>query len=132
MSDFKVVPFAGGSVGRPKKENDVKHFVKRPVGRPKKEKSEAVFDKKEYMRNYMKKYNKDNKNVQLYRRNTSYYVNKFNIPADYLDKYGVYTALMYKMTEDLKKIKNDCPVFLDDIKDIIKDLQEEDKKDIKE
>jgi hypothetical protein len=29
------------------------------------------------------------------------------------------------MTEDLKKIKNDCPVFLDDIKDIIKDLQED-------
>ena len=123
MSDFKVVPFAAGSVGRPKKEKKVEQYVKRPVGRPKKETSDAVFDKKEYMRKYMKRYNQDNKNIQLYRRNTSYYVNKFNIPKDYLEKYGVYTAMMYKMTEDLKRMKNDCPMFLEDVKEVIKDIE---------
>ena len=101
----------------------VEQYVKRPVGRPKKETSDAVFDKKEYMRNYMKRYNQDHKQVQLHRRNTSYYVNKFNIPKEYLEKYGVYTAMMYKLTEDLKKMKNDCPMFLEDVKEIIKDIE---------
>ncbi len=126
MIDFKVVPFAAGARGRPKKiksEIKVEPFVKRAVGRPKKETSDAAFDKKEYMRKYMKRYNEDNKNIQLYRRNTSYYVNKFNIPKDYLEKYGVYTAMMYKMTEELKKMKNDCPMFLEDVKEIIKDIE---------
>jgi len=106
MSDIKVEP-----------------FVKRKVGRPKKKEGEEKFSHKDYMREYMKRYNQDHKQVQLHRRNTSYYVNKFNIPKDYLEKYGVYTARMYKMTEELKKFKAECPMFLEDVKDIITDLE---------
>ena len=106
MSDIKVEP-----------------YVKRPVGRPKKEKSDATFDQKAYMKAYMKKYNQDNKVSQLHRRNTSYYVNKFNISRDYLDKYGVYTAMIYKVTQELKKIKKECPMFLEDMKNVIEDLE---------
>jgi hypothetical protein len=126
MSDIKVEPFIKRPVGRPKqekKEIKVKTYVKRPVGRPKKEKSDATFDQKAYMKAYMKRYNQDNKVAQLHRRNTSYYVNKFNIPKDYLDKYGIYTARMYKITEELKKFKAECPMFLEDVKEIIKGLE---------
>jgi hypothetical protein len=126
MSDIKVEKFMIGKVGRPKKiksEIKVEPFVKRAVGRPKKETSDAKFDQKEYMKNYMKRYNQEHKQVQLHRRNTSYYVNKFNIPKDYLEKYGVYTARMYKMTEELKRFKEECPMFLEDVKEIIKDIE---------
>lgn len=128
MSDIKVEPYVKRPVGRPKQEKNeinVEPYVKRRVGRPKKEKSDATFDQKAYMKAYMKKYNQDNKQVQLHRRNTSYYVNKFNIPKDYLDKYGVYTARMYKITEELKKFKEECPMFLEDVKDIIKGLEKQ-------
>ena len=104
-------------------EVKVEPYVIRPVGRPKKEKSDATFDSKAYMKAYMKKYNQDHKVSQLHRRNTSYYVNKFNISRDYLDKYGVYTAMIYKVTQELKKIKKECPMFLEDVKDVIEDLE---------
>ena len=103
------------------------NYVIRPVGRPKKEKSDAVFNKKEYMREYMKRYNADNKSGQLHRRNTSYYVRKFNIPKEVVDKYGIFTGCIFKCKEDIKKINQDCPLFIEDIKQYIDELQKEKK-----
>ena len=102
----------------------------RKVGRPKKEKSDAKFDKKKYMREYMQQYQLKNKDTQLNRRNTSYYIKKFNIDKDFIDKYGIFTAVMYKCREDLKKIKNDCPMFIEDIKGFITELEVEEKNHI--
>jgi hypothetical protein len=100
-------------------------YVKKPVGRPKKHQEEKTFDKKTYMKEYMKEYNSKNKIEHYNRRNTSYYVKKFNIDNDFINKYGIYTASVYKCKEDLKKIKSDCPTFLKDMKDFIKELIKE-------
>jgi hypothetical protein len=97
------------------------------AGRPKKEKSETKFDKKEYMRNYMKEYKAKNKDKQLARRNTSYYISKYNIDQEFVNKYGVYTAQIYKTMEDIKKIKNECPLFIEDITEYIKNINKEEQ-----
>jgi hypothetical protein len=117
-------------LGRPKLSEDKKKKPKNkisvnPVGRPKKEVSEATFDKKAYMKQYMKEYNQKNKEGQHHRRNTSYYINRYNIDSDFVDKYGIYTACIYKTIEDLKLIHKDCPLFLKDIKDYIEKLENE-------
>tara|TARA_R110001632_G_scaffold45249_1_gene114963 strand:- start:1130 stop:1591 length:462 start_codon:yes stop_codon:yes gene_type:complete len=131
MSEVKNIEYVKKSVGRPKLPEDQKKpkkpkvikYSKNPVGRPKKGFSEQVFDKKAYMKEYMKDYNKKNSNGQHNRRNTTYYIKKFNIDKDFVETYGIFTANMYKCREDLKKIKTDCPMFLEDMKDFIKDLQ---------
>jgi hypothetical protein len=97
------------------------------AGRPKKEKGEAKFDKKEYMRNYMKIYKAKNKDTQLARRNTSYYISKYNIDQEFVNKYGIYTAQVYKTMEDIKKIKKECPSFIKDINEFIKNIIKEDE-----
>ena len=71
----------------------------------------------------MKEYNSKNKNEQYNRRNTSYYVKRFNIDDDFVAKYGIYTASVYKCRDYLQKISTDCPMFLEDMKEYIKDLQ---------
>ena len=106
-------------------------------GRPKKgevRKEEDKFNQKKYMKTYMKSYmssyNKKNKNAQLHRRNTSYYINKFNIDKDFVDKYGIYTASVYKCMEDIKKIKEDCPMFLNDIKKFVEVIALENEEEV--
>ena len=97
-------------------------YVKKSPGRPKKENKEGKFDKKAYMKKYMKVYNQTNKGDQLHRRNTSYYIKKFNIEKEFVDKYGIYTASMYKCFDTINKVKNDCPLnMLKNIKEYIDD-----------
>jgi len=95
---------------------------KSKVGRPKKEKSDAKFDKKTYMREYMKGYQLKNKEKQHARRNTSYYINRYNLSQEFVDTYGIDTANVYKCMEVIKKIENDCPQFLPNIKMFIETL----------
>ena len=98
-------------------------YIKKSVGRPKKVTTESSFDKKAYMKNYMREYNSKNKKEQYNRRNTSYYVKRLNIPDDIIKKYGIYTAAVCKSKECLDSLNNDCPAFLEDIKEYIKELQ---------
>ncbi len=91
----------------------------RKAGRPKKETSDAKFDKKTYMREYMKTYQIKNKESQLARRNTSYYVTKHNLSQEFVDKYGINTANVYKCMEDIRKVQKFCPEFLKDIKKFV-------------
>jgi hypothetical protein len=103
----------------------------RKAGRPKKEKSDAKFDKKAYMRDYMKSYQLKNKDKQLARRNTSYYVTKHKLSQEFVDMYGINTANVYKCMEIIKKIQNECPQFLPNIKEFVENLvkdNEENKK----
>jgi hypothetical protein len=103
----------------------------RKAGRPKKEKSDAKFDKKAYMREYMKSYQLKNKDKQLARRNTSYYVTKHKLSQEFVDMYGINTANVYKCMEIIKKIENECPQFLSNIKEFVETLvkdNEENKK----
>jgi len=110
-------------------ENKTKviQYVKKRVGRPKKEVSEAQFDKKKYMKEYMKKYNDEHKEIQLNRRNTAYYIEKFNIEKEFSDKYGIYTGMIYKCMNDIKKINQYCPLFVKDIDDFVKSIIEKEK-----
>lgn len=94
------------------------------AGRPKKE-GGPMFDKKTYMRNYMKEYKQKNKDKQLARRNTSYYISKYNINESFVKKYGIYTAQIYKTFGDLKKIHKECPTFIEDISKYIETLKKE-------
>ena len=105
-------------------------YVKKASGRPKlaEDQKKPKFNKKEYMKAYMKEYNQKNSNVQYNRRNTAYYIKKFNIGKEFIDKYGIFTANLYKCTEDLKKISNDCPMFLENMKELINELQLEKEK----
>ena len=132
MSEVKNIEYIKKSVGRPKLSNDQKKpkvikYSKNPVGRPKKANNQDGFDKKAYMKEYMKEYNQKNSNGQHNRRNTSYYIKKFNIDKEFIDKYGIFTAAMYKCKEDLKKINTDCPMFLEDMREYITELQVEQK-----
>ena len=134
MTEVKNIEYIKKSVGRPRipedqKKKKVIKYSMNPVGRPKKISTDQIFNKKEYMKKYMKEYNKNNSNGQHNRRNTTYYINKFNIDKDFIKTYGIYTANMYKCREDLKKLKTDCPMFLEDIKDFIKELETEEKKE---
>ncbi len=92
------------------------------AGRPKKEKSDAKFDKKKYMREYMRSYQIKNKETQHARRNTSYYVNKHNLSQDFVNKYGINTANVYKCMEDIRKVQKFCPEFLKDIKEFLDEI----------
>ena len=103
------------------KSNNV-DYVKKPVGRPKKNVDDPKFDKKTYMKEYMKEYNLKNKNDQYNKRNTSYYIKNFNIDKEFIDKYGIYTASIHKCIENITKINNECPMFLNDIKNIVNEL----------
>ncbi len=98
------------------------------VGRPKKVKSDAKFDKKTYMRNYMKTYQARNPAEQQARRNTHYYIKKFNISQDFVDKYGVWTGHIYKTIEDINKINEECPSFIENIKEYLENINKNEKK----
>ena len=76
--------------------------------KPKKEKKPPV-DKREYMRNYMKIYKQRNMVQEQNRRNTGYYMKKFNIPQEFKDEFGVNTCRVFKAIEAMKHIKNDFP-----------------------
>ena len=96
------------------------------AGRPKKDNANK-FDKKAYMRNYMKEYKAKNKDTQLARRNTSYYISKYSIDADFVKRYGIYTAQIFKTMGDIKKIKNECPLFINDICEYIDKIKKEEE-----
>lgn len=81
---------------------------KEPVEKPKKEKKPPV-DKTEYMRNYMRGYKKKNMVQEQNRRNTGYYMKKFNIPQEFKDEFGVNTCRAWKAIESMKHIKKDFP-----------------------
>ena len=75
---------------------------------PKKEKKEPV-DKKEYMRLYMRRYKQKNMVQECNRRNSQYYIKKFNIPQDFEDEFGTSTCRAWKAIEAMKHIKKDFP-----------------------
>jgi hypothetical protein len=104
---------------------------KSKVGRPKKEKSDAKFDKKAYMREYMKGYQLKNKDKQHARRNTSYYINRYNLTQEFVDMYGINTANIYKCMEIIKKIEKECPQFLPNIKEFVEILVKDNEKNKK-
>lgn len=74
--------------------------------KPKKEKKEPI-DKKEYMRNYMKQYKQKNPTREKNRRNTGYYMKKYNIPQEFKDEFGVHTCKVFKAIEAMKHIKSE-------------------------
>jgi hypothetical protein len=78
------------------------------VEKPKKEKKPPV-DKKEYMRLYMREYKKRNMVQECNRRNSQYYMKKFNIPQEFKDEFGTSTCRAYKAIEAMKHIKTDFP-----------------------
>ena len=76
--------------------------------KPKKEKKPPV-DKTEYMRTYMREYKKKNMVQEQNRRNTGYYMKKYNIPQEFKDEFGVNTCRVWKAIESMKHIKSDFP-----------------------
>lgn len=88
-----------------------KPVEKRSRGRPKKEKT----DRKEYLRNYMREYNKKNNEAQRKRFNNYYYLKKSDMDKSYIEKYGNHAYIVFKTREAVKQLKNDCPQFLSDI-----------------
>ena len=70
------------------------------------EKKQPV-DKKEYMRNYMKLYKQKNPTKEKNRRNTGYYMKKYNIPQEFKDEFGVHTCKVWKAIEAMKHIKTE-------------------------
>ena len=76
------------------------------IEKPKKEKKPPV-DKKEYMRNYMREYKKKNMVQEQNRRNTGYYMKKFNIPDEFKKEFGVNTCKVWKAIEAMKHIKTE-------------------------
>ena len=72
----------------------------------KREKKPRV-DKKEYMRNYMRQYKQKNMVQEQNRRNTGYYMKKFNIPQEFKDEFGVNTCKVWKAIEAMKHIKTE-------------------------
>ena len=108
---------------------DISIEINKKVGRPKKENG-VKFDKKTYMREYMKLYKQKNKEKQLARRNTSYCLSKFDIEESFVKKYGIYTAQMHKTFDAIKKINQECPVFIEDIDKYIKEIKKEKQLDL--
>ena len=91
-------------------------------GRPRKN---PILTKEEQLakqRDYMKEYHVKNKQSQLARRKTSYYVNKYNLSKEYAKKYGVYMCEIYKCQEAIRKIEKECPNFLTDIKGFLDNI----------
>jgi sRNA-binding protein len=74
--------------------------------KPKKEKKPPI-DKKEYMRNYMKQYKQKNPTKEKNRRNTGYYMKKYNIPQEFKNEFGVHTCKVWKAIEAMKHIKTE-------------------------
>jgi hypothetical protein len=61
------------------------------------------------MRIYMREYKKKNMVQEQNRRNTGYYMKKFNIPDEFKKEFGVNTCRCYKAIEAMKHIKTDFP-----------------------
>lgn len=73
----------------------------------KKKEKKPPIDKREYMRNYMKEYKKRNMVQEQNRRNTGYYMKKYNIPQEFKDEFGVNTCKVWKAIEAMKHIKKE-------------------------
>ncbi len=73
-----------------------------------KEKKEPV-DRKTYMREYMRRYKEKNPVQEKNRRNTGYYVKKFNISKEFKEEFGVNTCKIHKAIEAMKHIKTNYP-----------------------
>ena len=66
-------------------------------------------EKQEYMRNYMRNYQKKNKEAELARRNTCYYLKKYDISDDFKNEFKIHTADAWKAIETMKRIKKNSP-----------------------
>jgi hypothetical protein len=91
---------------------EIKQPIKKKRGRPK---NENQVPRAEYMRQYMKQYNLDNKDKQKQRNNTYYYKKNSDMPVEYLTKYKHLASLIYKTRLMVLKIKTECPEFLSDV-----------------
>lgn len=98
---------------------------KKLAGRPKTKTKQTPEERKAYQKEYMKQYHLKHRKTQIARRNTCYYVNKFNLPPEFAAKYGIYTCEIYKCQEAIKKMKEDCPEFLNDIKQFLLNIIDE-------
>lgn len=88
--------------------------VKQPKkrGRPKNEKP---VDRAEYMREYMRQYNLDNKDKQKQRNNTYYFKKHSDMPPSYPEKYKHLASLIYKTRLMVLEVKKVCPEYLADV-----------------
>jgi virulence-associated protein VagC len=99
--------------GRPKKikskEEQAAEAVKKTRGRPRKH----DLTRNEYMKNYMKEYNGDNKERVKQRNSSRYYCKINNVPDEIRDHLGIHGALVLKAHKLLQEIKERCPEHLD-------------------
>jgi hypothetical protein len=81
---------------------------KKPRGRPKLDPKDKV-DRNVYMKNYMRNYNVVNKERELLRRNSYYYLKNTDMTQSFFDKHGLYSCLVYKARLELVKVKKNLP-----------------------
>lgn len=95
-------------IAKKAEEKEAKVEKEPKIEKPKKEKKPPV-DKTEYMRNYMREYKQRNAVKECNRRNTGYYMKKFNIPKEFKDEFGTATCRAWKAIESMKHIKSEFP-----------------------
>tara|TARA_R110000868_G_scaffold226719_1_gene479393 strand:- start:835 stop:1236 length:402 start_codon:yes stop_codon:yes gene_type:complete len=96
------------TVKKAEKEAKKDIIIKEKIVKPKKEKKPPV-DRTTYMREYMRQYKENNKTQEQNRRNTGYYMKKYDIPKEFKDEFGVNTCRCWKAIEAMKHIKKEFP-----------------------
>mgnify|MGYP003678455850 CR=1 FL=1 len=66
-------------------------------------------DKAAYMKQYMREYTAKNKDRELARRNSCYYIKKYNIPKEFKQEFEIYTADCWKAITAIQNIKKNHP-----------------------
>ena len=66
-------------------------------------------NKTEYMKQYMREYTAKNKDRELARRNSCYYIKKYNISKEFKQEFEIYTADCWKAISAIQNIKKNHP-----------------------
>ena len=112
---LQIVDIAGNEIDEPVEVVEVVEVEK--VKTPKEIQNER---RKEYMKEYMRNYVKNNKQASQLYHNSRYYLSNTDMPKDYMEKYNKYACLIYKAQQDLKKIKDLCPEYIEDVFQYVK------------
>ena len=83
---------------------------------PRPEKKIATSDMTQYIKQYREK-NGDHMRTQ---QRNKYYKNRYNLPPDFVEKYGEYSGDVYKLQKEFDKLHQQCPEITEHvIKDIV-------------
>ncbi len=72
---------------------------------------------------YHKQYREQHLTHIKHMERVKYFKQRYNIPPDFVEKFGEYTAEVYKIQQEFRKIESQCPELIEHIFNILPKIE---------